>query len=288
MLVDLIRFGSVKPEKIFCQSGAVISGGGKLALQAAKICKDLGADTVTILFRESWKNSPITDADVDSLGIEGINIIYDAALNRLLGEENRLIGIDYIAFDSLTKTTIPAQTLIIASGRFPELVFVKSKPVDSESEESSEPATDQSAETILRWEAIQPYRQPAFKNVVGLFAEGDVVADYSAAIKAIGAGRRAAASIHQIMWGIEPSLSDNVVTPQSAIQNVDSVEDIKARQRQIMPICSGRELMVCGEIERGFSEDMAQAEAARCLQCGLICYERSVETAAKELAVASV
>jgi hypothetical protein len=114
-----------------------------------------------------------------------------------------------------------------------------------------------------------------------LFAEGDVLADYSAAIKAIGAGRRAAASIHQVMHGLTPNLAEHVITPQSVLQNVYQVEKVQASQRQIMPICSGEELAICGEIERGFSADMAQREAARCLQCGLICYEHT-ETAAPD------
>jgi hypothetical protein len=41
-----------------------------------------------------------------------------------------------------------------------------------------------------------------------------------------------------------------------------------------MPLCSGQELAACGEIERGFNGEMARAEASRCLQCGLICYEQ--------------
>ena len=114
-----------------------------------------------------------------------------------------------------------------------------------------------------------------------MFAEGDVLADYSAAIKAIGAGRRAAASIHQVMHGLSPNLAEHVLTPQSVLQNVYHVEKVQARQRQIMPICSGEELAICGEIERGFSADMAQQEASRCLQCGLICYEHT-ETAAPD------
>ena len=113
------------------------------------------------------------------------------------------------------------------------------------------------------------------KGEVGLFAEGEALADYSAAIKAIGAGRRAAASIHLLMSGVDPALTDEVITPQSSIQDVDHVEDVASSQRQIMPICSGTELVVCGEIESGFSEDAARTEASRCLQCGLICYERS-------------
>jgi hypothetical protein len=140
-----------------------------------------------------------------------------------------------------------------------------------------EPDTDAVADTTLRWEAVPPYKQPIFKGEVGLFAEGEALADYSAAIKAIGAGRRAATSIHLLMSGIDPALTDEVITPQSTIQDVDHVEDVNSSQRQIMPICSGRELAVCGEIERGFSQDMARTEASRCLQCGLICYDRTLQ-----------
>jgi len=275
MLVDVIRFGSAKPRKFLCRSDVVISGGGKLALQAAKICKDAGAETITILFRESWENSPISDADVEKLGMDGIHIIYEAAINRLFGEKDQLSQLEYIQSDSLEKTTIPAQTLILATGRFPELIFIKPEPEVPEPEEPTTPEPDKLMEMRQGWEAVPPYKQPAFKDEVGLFAQGDVLADYSAAIKAIGAGRRAAATIHQIMYGIEPTLTENVITPQSSIQNVDHVENVNASQRQIMPICRGPALIECGEIERGFSEEMAQAEAARCLQCGLICYEHS-------------
>jgi hypothetical protein len=73
-----------------------------------------------------------------------------------------------------------------------------------------------------------------------------------------------------------------VITPQSVLQNVYHVEKVQASQRRIMPICSGKELAICGEIERGFSADMAQEEASRCLQCGLICYEHTETAAADE------
>jgi NADPH-dependent glutamate synthase beta subunit-like oxidoreductase/NAD-dependent dihydropyrimidine dehydrogenase PreA subunit len=283
MLVDVIRFGSAKPDNFSCRSDVVISGGGKLALQAAKICKDLGAETITILFRESWENSPISDADMENFAEEGITIIYDAAINRLFGEKDQLVQLEYIQSDSLEKTTIPAQTLTLASGRFPELIFIKPEPEAPESEEPTEPEHDQLAVTSHRWEAVPPYKQPAFKDEVGIFAQGDVLADYSAAIKAIGAGRRAAASIHQVMYGIEPTLTETVITPQSSIQNVDHVENVNASQRQIMPICSGPALVECGEIERGLSEEIAQVEAARCLQCGLICYEHSSQVIETEV-----
>jgi formate dehydrogenase beta subunit len=279
LLVDLIRFGS-RLQNFPIESDVVIAGGGKLALDAAKICKDLGAETITVIFRQKWEDSPVAEADLSKPGMAGIKLIYDAAINRLAGKADRLEQVEYIEGDTLKKIVIPAQNLVFASGRFPELIFVKPKTEAAEIEDAA--GAESTPDLSLDWEGVQVYKQPAFKDEVGLFAEGDVLADYSAAIKAIGAGRRAAASIHQIMHGISPTLTDNVLTPQSIIQNVYEVEKVEASQRQIMPICSGKELEVCGEIERGFSPEVARKEASRCLQCGLICYERTAPAAEKE------
>jgi formate dehydrogenase beta subunit len=281
MLVDLMRFGARQAETLSIGSDVVIAGGGKLALDAAKISIEQGARTITVLFRESWENSPVSDEEIQSRGLKDVNVIYNAAITRIFGEADRLEQVEYIETDSDKTTIISAQTLVFATGRFPELIFVRPKPEGTESEETQRAEVETPPDLSLRWEGIQPYKQTAFKDERGLFAEGDVLADYTAAIKAIGAGRRAAASIHQVMHGLSPNLTENVITPQSVLQNVYHVENVPTSQRQIMPICSGEELAVCGEIERGFSADMAQEEAARCLQCGLICYEHT-ETAAPD------
>ena len=268
MMFDILNPAIKAADTVSFSSQVVIFGGAKLALETARICKDAGAEKITVLYREDPANSPITDADVEALGFDGLDIVYNAGLQRLRGEADSLAEIDIVDTRTRQISTIPAQSLILSAGRFPELIFVASNPAELTDAEA--------ADSPLRWEAFAPYKQPAFKDEVGLFAEGDVLADYSAAIKAIGAGRRAAASIQQMLYGIDPSLTENVITPDSVIQDVDHVENVSASQREIMPICSGRELAVCGELERGFSKESAQAEASRCLQCGLICYEHQM------------
>jgi len=42
-----------------------------------------------------------------------------------------------------------------------------------------------------------------------------------------------------------------------------------------MPMANARERLTNTEIEKGFSEKMAEKEADRCLQCGLVCYEKT-------------
>ncbi|MGD2096521.1 MAG: 4Fe-4S binding protein [Desulfobacterales bacterium] len=280
MLVDLMRFGAERTEALSITPDVVIAGGGKLALDAAKICKERGATNITVLFRESWENSPISEAELEESDMSDLNIIYNVAINRLIGEADQLKQVDYIEADTAAATSLAAQTLIFATGRFPELVFTRTRPEGEEAQGTD--AADLPPDVILSWEGTQPYKQPALKDEVGLFAEGDVLADYSAAIKAIGAGRRAAASIHQIMHGISPNLTEHVITPQSTVQNVYHVENVQPSQRQIMPICSGKELALCGEIEKGFSASTAQQEADRCLQCGLICYVHTKTTETDE------
>lgn len=277
LLLDVIKSGTDERKKISCKPDVVIAGGGKLALEAAKICKDLGGKKITIIFRETRDKSPLEDLDIEKFESKGGKIIFNAGITRLLGEGDSLAELEYNDLDTQSKNRISANTLVIASGRFPELVFVK-----------QETETDESASTHLRWEAIEPYKKTPTAGEVGLFAEGDVLTDYSAAIKAIGAGRRGAASIHEIMYGISLYLPENVINPQSVLQDVDYVENVKRIPRNIMPLCETNDLIACEELEKGFTEEMAKAEAARCLQCGLICYERSEDIGEqKELAASA-
>ncbi|MBW1695332.1 MAG: FAD-dependent oxidoreductase [Deltaproteobacteria bacterium] len=276
LLLDLLRSESTKQSAVSIGKNVVISGGGKLALDAARICKGRGAKTITILYRESLEDSPITDADVKAYG-DKLDILFNVGINRLYGEKDRLTELEYIDLDTKTPHTITAETLIIASGRFPEIIFT---PVRRE---FKEPAESPSLEVPPRWEAKGPYKAPAFRNEVGLLSEGDTLSDFSAAVKAIGAGRRAAAAIHQMMYGLDPILPEDVVTPTTPIQDVDHVEQVESIHRHIMPLCRAQDEEECPEREKGFTEQTAKSEASRCLQCGLVCYERKWDEQSYEI-----
>lgn len=292
LLLDLIRSDSKRHNKIYCESQVVIAGGESLAIDAAKICKDLGVESITILFRETQDDSPVESADIEAIQKEGVSVIFDAGINRILGKDDRLTDLEYVELSTGSATTIPVQTLFVASGRFPELIFKKQESEVDESDDaksgSDEAAeSDEAVEGPILWEAIPPCKQPACSDKTGLLAEGDALTDYSAAIKAIAAGRRAAASMHQVMYGIPLEHPETVVKPDSVLQNVDHVENVQLVARQIMPLGTVQETATGGDLEKGFAEETAQAEAARCLQCGLICYERTggvVEEEKKEAA----
>lgn len=268
LLLDVMRThdASNSNDSISCESDVVINGGGKLAFDAARICKKKGAKNITLIFRE--KSDDLPEEDVQKIADEGIHVIFNSGIRRLYGEGDRLTALEYVDLETMRETTLPAGTFIIASGRFPELIFTKQKQSESE-------AVEESSISPFKWIGIEPNKKPNQGGERGFLSGSDELTDYSAAIKAIGSGRRSAASIHQIMYDIGPSLPDNVLTVTSVIQNVDSVEHVSKTERQIMPLSHSNVLGDSELVENGYSEEMAITESQRCLQCGLICYRKS-------------
>jgi formate dehydrogenase (NADP+) beta subunit len=266
LLIDLVRGARQDDDAVSCRGAVIIAGGGRLALEAAAVCREKGATSVTVLFREPRPEAGVTEADLEKAEAEGTQLVFGAGITGLAGEAESLRQVEVLTLADSTVQTLAADRLFLAAGRFPEMIFTRPYAGNGEG--------DHPTRAESGWTGICPYKAPAFKEETGLFSHGDVLTDFSGAIRAIAAGRRAAASIHQVVYGIDPALAENVVTPISVIQNIDQIEDVSVQPRQIMPLCPETDLAADAEIERGFSEEAAKAEAGRCLQCGLICYQR--------------
>ena len=276
LLIDFMTHIRRADNAIDLPADVVIYGGGALALEAARACRKKGAQKVTVVFRETDTDVSVDESLLQDLGGENIDVLFQTGITQLSGENDRLSEVGIIDLQSRKTNALPASALIIATGRFPEMIFVRSDgDQDQDQDQKDEDKTVEVEPQLLRWEGINPYKEPAFRTQVGLFADGDVFTDYSAAIKAIGAGRRAAASVHEIMYDISLDLPENVAAPEAPVQNVDHVEKVSASTRNIMPVSARRDLAEGGELESGFDETAARQEADRCLQCGLICYLQS-------------
>jgi len=252
----------------------VIYGGGRLALEAARISRTRARGAVKVVLRETRAGCGLEEADIEALTGENITFYFNTGIVRLHGEGDRLTTLDVVDLVTGDKASIGAGTLVLASGRVPELAIVNELTAE-------ETGDEESTASALRWTGISPYKEAAFRTQTGLFSSGDVFTDYSAAIRAIGAGRRIAASVHEMMYGIPLDLPDNVVTPDAYIQDVDHVENVKPAARRVMPLCDASSPVECPERELGFDENTARFEAGRCLQCGLICYRQVPEPAQK-------
>ncbi|MFW5901421.1 MAG: RnfABCDGE type electron transport complex subunit B [Thermodesulfobacteriota bacterium] len=284
LLIDLMKTGLENHNRLKITSSVVLTDTGPLTDDAVAICRHLGAEHITLLFRESREKSPV-DADVlDKLETEdGVALFFNTAADGLKGTDNWLETVTTMDLNTGEEGEISAGTLFIESGRLPELIFTQ-PAAETEAEESVEgaggPSDEETAASVtssIQWIGLPPTKNPAAgAGSVGLVSEADPVTDHSAAIRAIAAGRRSAAAIHKRMYGFPLDLPANVVGNDTIVQSVDHLEGVTSVPRQIMPMCSISDVPdKCPEIEKGFNEDMARQEAARCLQCGLICYSET-------------
>jgi len=265
LLIDVMKAGSDGYPPVQLGGHVVVIGNPNLGAAMIQRCKDLGAQKVSVLMR-----------DAAPTNLEAADAIVNGGISRLYGQGNRLTAVDLIDLTTGDLKTVDAQHIVLAAGRMPELIFI---PSASQAEEDGD---------SLKWEALPPYKQPAYRQEIGLMAEGDQLTDFSAAIKAIGAGRRAAASIHETLYDIPLDLPDIVVTPETPVQNVHQVSLVPTRAREIMPLAGENQIARGAELEQGFDEETARKESNRCLQCGLICYLRQSKDAKTEAEVEAV
>jgi len=268
----LIDIAKGLPQQAPPSKHCVLVGGGNLALETALALEQKQAEHVSVLFRESADINELSGQLIKQTKAAGIELIFGAAITRIIGAEDKLQEIAYIDLATGSAQHLPADTLVIASGRLPEMIFARPQRKETETQDSSSPVE---TESETGWEGFFPSKNPYFGDQVGLLAQGDVLSDYSGAIKAIGGGRRAAASIHHVIYGIPLEYPTNILTSASLIQNVDSISQVKAEPRIIMPMAAATADALNQELELGFDEAMASKESARCLQCGLICYQKT-------------
>jgi NADPH-dependent glutamate synthase beta subunit-like oxidoreductase/NAD-dependent dihydropyrimidine dehydrogenase PreA subunit len=233
----------------------------KMALKASEILINKGATQVTVLFQQDLSKIGFTKEEIEQAREKGIRFIFQAAVHRLKGESNNLKQLVYEDMDCGLDETLDVQTVFVSYGRLPELIF--SSVMDEEDKKTSE------------WEAIASYKRPDQYYEKGLFSENDMKTDHSAAIRAIAAARRTAASAHHIMYGNDVALAKDVLKPETDIQDVVQLDQVDSVPRQVMPLRTSQELAIKNELEKGFTPEMAKIEASRCLQCGLVCYEQN-------------
>jgi len=277
LLIDLLRSSS--DENLVVNNGkkVVIAGDSIRLPEAVKILKKTGLEKVIVISRKASGNSSLDPVEIETLAGEGVRFIDNAGITKVMGKEENLTGIEYIELDTGVKHVIESDTLIIGSGRFPELVFVpfSNEDADNKGSEDDDTITKESNTNFpLTWEGVELQKKPDANRELGMLSKQDVISEYSSAVAAINGGRKAAAMIHHQIYGIEFQDTANMITEKSILQNVYSLNQVSPSPRNIIDIAASREERK-DEFSTGFSSEKALEEANRCLQCGLVCYEKS-------------
>lgn len=244
----------------------VVVGGGNVAMDTARSAHRLGAKKVVMVYRRSKDEMPAFPEEIEAAGTEGITIMFLAAPVKLIGRDGKVTGIQCIrtelgeADESGRKRPVPvkgsefevaADTVITAVGEV----------ADISSLGSNEFAVSEKG-TLL----VHPNSKVT--SVTGVFACGDVASGPATVIEAIAAGEKAAAGVDRFLQG------KTLDYEAPAVARI-SFEDVETGRFKKRPRPKGESLSVekrmnnFNEVELGFTELTALAEADRCFQCGL-------------------
>jgi glutamate synthase (NADPH/NADH) small chain len=174
-----------------------VIGGGNVAMDSARCSLRLGAEKVFIVYRRSREELPARKEEVENAEEEGI--IFKLLTNpvRFIGDETGWVnGMECIKMElgepdaSGRRRPIPVEgsefimnidTVIIAIGQTPNPLIQR---------------TTQGLETT-KWGTIVTKEETGETTKKGVYAGGDVVSGAATVISAMGAGKKAAKSIHQ-------------------------------------------------------------------------------------------
>lgn len=250
-------------KKIMVGNDVAIIGGGNVAIDAARTALRLGAKTVNIIYRRGREEMPARYDEIEQALDEGINIMVLTMPTKIshIGEKiqvdlirMRLGGIDESRRRHQeeihgSQFTMNFDTLIVAIG--------ETTAMDGD----TKLACNKNG-TIT----IDPITMTT--NVCGIFAGGDAVSGPATVIEAIATGRKAAQNIDIYLGG--KGVIDEVLAPPEESDEEPWNETILDIPRQRMPMQDS--LQRAGNfnvVEKGFTDEMAKAEAGRCLRCHL-------------------
>ena len=256
----MLRFGA--------DTRALVLGGGNTAMDAARSLKRLGLKQVRILYRRSRKEMPALPEEIEEAEHEGVIIEYLTAPVRIAGDEKSgVTGLECVRMELTdpdesgrqrpvpiadSEFLVEADLVIPAIGQVPDMEILEGD----------------TAVKINRSGRIEIVNSGFMTDRSGLFAAGDAVTrDKMAVIEAIGMGKKAAAEIDAFIKGLEPT---DIDAPPLPVVRRDLAESEKKTIPRV-PVSSipvTERLGGFSEVEQGYTEAEAIAEAQRCLSCG--------------------
>ncbi|MEN8141902.1 MAG: FAD-dependent oxidoreductase, partial [Thermodesulfobacteriota bacterium] len=242
----------------------LVVGGGDSSISAARVARRLGAE-VTIVYRRSRAEMPAIEQEITAAEAEGVEILYLVAPLALEVEEGRVVAVE------CQRMELGAPD---ASGRRQPLAIVG--------------ATFRKECTMLipaigqrpQWRDVQPYvgeanwLQPDDDMALAdnIYSGGDTLG-LRLVTNAIGEGRRAAEGI---MARLQGETGRGQVREQPVVGPGQLRLEYYERREPNRGACLPVDQRLAGgldlELDRGLSQEQFQAEAQRCMSCGL-CFE---------------
>jgi NADH-quinone oxidoreductase subunit F len=237
-----------------------VVGGGNVAMDAARSSLRLGAKEVHILYRRQKEDMPALPEEIEEAEREGVIFSYQVNPVAIKGENGKVVAVKCARqamgeFDRSGRR----RPVAIEGSEFEIPVDVVIAAIGYKVDPESVPA---GVETT-RWGTIVAGAKDCRTNIAGVFASGDCVSGPDTVVGAIAAGKQAAVAVDRFLDG------DGVVVPKMRYIRERTAPVIEDKTERV----AGKSLEVAkrlqgfDEVELGYTEEQAVAEASRCLRC---------------------
>ncbi len=238
----------------------VVIGGGNVAMDVVRSSIRLGADKVTCVYRRRTEDMTALPDEIEGALAEGAELMTLAAPVHIEADENHVARalwvqpqiIGEVGKDGrprpnkadLPEQRIPADVIVVAIGQGIEMQ-----------------GFEQAGVPIKRGGTFVAALSGQVGDKDNLFAGGDCVTGPATAIRAIAAGKVAAANIDEHL-GFRHEIEVDIDIPAPRLNNRAPHGRINTTEREACDRKCDFE-----DIECGLTEEGALAEASRCLRC---------------------
>jgi heterodisulfide reductase subunit A len=262
-----------------------VIGGGNTAMDAARTALREGAERVTVLYRRTRAEMPAVEHEIRDAEAEGIRFEYLTAPVEVLGQKGEMSALRCVRMELGEPDASGRRRPVPVSGSEHELTFDMVIAAIGQRADVSflQKGNGAGQLEVTGWGTLEVNQETLETNIPGVFAGGDVVLGPATVIAAMGAGKRCAETIDKYLCG-EPLRDFETHMPPAEIARGEDFRphsyaptytQIPKRARVDMPkLPAATRARTWDEVETGFTEEQAVAEAKRCLHCGVCvdCY----------------
>ena len=249
------------------EKNVIVIGGGNVAMDCARSSLRLGAKSVSIVCLEGRDKMPAYPWEIEWAEEEGVDVRAAKATKRILVEDGKFTGLELLDVKKMvfvegrldlettpgTEEVVAGDELIVAIGQKPDLGLLG----------------ECGKIKLTKRGTVEVDEKTGMTSWEGVFVGGDVIRGAASVVQATADGQLAAKAIDAYIKGerFEPEEYDQPIVEISAEELKERKE--KITQRQEMPTIGLEKRRTFEEVDLGFTEEMAKAEAERCLYCAV-------------------
>jgi formate dehydrogenase alpha subunit len=268
-------------ERVDIGKRVIVVGGGFTAADAVRTARREGASDVTMMYRRTKKEMTAAAHEVHECEVEGVKFDFLAAPVAVKVENGRAVGLiaQRMALGAPDESGrrrpepvagseyfTPADTILMAIGQDVDAAVLNEAHLSTN-----------------KWGHIAIDESTMTTNIDGVFAGGDCATGAATVVEGVGAGRQGAYAIHAWLNGADQrAIAKAILREKPKFFAIGATAKSPAKMAE-MPVLDADQRVAAfrssshvgaadndgafAEVELGFDDATALAEAERCLQC---------------------